>query len=139
MTITDNMALPPLPYPQSPGGDFTAADMLAYARRAVAAAVAAAPQDDSDSVQAEPVAWQWQHDETGRVGFVDLWQVEHGWQANNPRCKLVRPLYAHPPASDALREAARMALAALIHHREQTRPIDRTDDAIGALREALEG
>ena len=39
----------------------------------------------------EPVAWMWQHDETGRTGFVDPWQVENGWQANNPRCKLVHP------------------------------------------------
>ncbi|AFU45411.1 hypothetical protein C380_08545 [Acidovorax sp. KKS102] len=40
----------------------------------------------------EPVAWMWQHDETGRTGFVDCWQVENGWQVNNPRLKLVRPL-----------------------------------------------
>ena len=47
----------------------------------------------------EPVAWMWQHDETGRTGFVDPWQVENGWQANNPRCKLVYPLYTTPPAA----------------------------------------
>lgn len=47
-------------------------------------------------VSDEPVAWMWQHDETGRIGFVDPWQVENGWQANNPRCKLVHPLYTRP-------------------------------------------
>ena len=36
-----------------------------------------------------------------------------------------------------LHTAARIALDALIYHRDQTRPIDRTDAAITALREAL--
>jgi hypothetical protein len=34
----------------------------------------------------------WQHEETGRTGFVDVWQVENGWQIANPRLKLVRAL-----------------------------------------------
>lgn len=61
---------------------------------------------DSDHVAvavAEPVAWMWQHDETGRVGFVDVWQVECGkWEAGNPRLKLIAPLYRAPqhPAID---------------------------------------
>lgn len=38
------------------------------------------------------VAWMWQHEETGNVGFVDAWQVENGWQAANPRLRLIRPL-----------------------------------------------
>lgn len=36
-----------------------------------------------------------------------------------------------------LREAAQAALDALVYHREQTRPIQRTNDAIDALRAAL--
>jgi hypothetical protein len=43
--------------------------------------------------QGEPVAWMWQHEETGRTGFVDAWQVEQGWQKNNPRNRIVGPLY----------------------------------------------
>lgn len=43
-----------------------------------------------------PDAWMWQHEETGNVGFVDHWQVEHGWQAANPRLRLVRALVAAP-------------------------------------------
>ena len=54
----------------------------------------------------EPVAWMWQHDETGRTGFVDPWQVENGWQANNPRCKLVHPLYTRPQPADEWKNAA---------------------------------
>jgi hypothetical protein len=46
----------------------------------------------------QPVAWMWQHDETGRTGFIDQWQVNNGWQEQNPRCKIVGPLYAAPPA-----------------------------------------
>lgn len=40
----------------------------------------------------EVVAWMWQHDETGRTGFVDRWQVENGWQEQNPRLKLIHAL-----------------------------------------------
>jgi hypothetical protein len=49
--------------------------------------------------QSEQVAWMWQHDETGRTGFVDPWQVENGWQKLNPRLKLIRPLYTPPQPS----------------------------------------
>lgn len=38
------------------------------------------------------VAWMWQHEETGRVGFIDQWQIENGWQAANPRLRIIRPL-----------------------------------------------
>ena len=47
----------------------------------------------SPVVAGEPVWWMWQHDETGRTGFVDCWQVENGWQENNPRLRLVSRLY----------------------------------------------
>ena len=39
--------------------------------------------------------------------------------------------------TEALRAAAQQALVALVHHTEQTRPIQRTADAIAALRAAL--
>ena len=39
--------------------------------------------------------------------------------------------------TDELRAAAQQALVALVHHTEQTRPIQRTADAIEALRAAL--
>jgi hypothetical protein len=50
----------------------------------------------------KPVAFMWQHEETGNVGFVDPWQVENGWQAANPRLKIVSPLYATPIASSSV-------------------------------------
>ena len=48
------------------------------------------------SEQDKPVAWMWQHDETGRVGFVDQWQLDNGWEKTNPRLKVTAPLYARP-------------------------------------------
>ena len=33
----------------------------------------------------EPVAFMFQHSETGRITFVDAWQKENGWAAGNPR------------------------------------------------------
>lgn len=47
-------------------------------------------------------AWIWQHDETGRIGFVDQWQVDRGWQEQNPRLKLIAPLYRMSAAADVV-------------------------------------
>ena len=49
----------------------------------------------ADARGGEAVAWMWQHDETGRIGFVEAWQIDV-WQQINPRCKLIGPLYTHP-------------------------------------------
>ena len=45
---------------------------------------------------AQPVAWMYQHDETGRVGFVEQWQLDHGYREANPRLTIIAPLYTHP-------------------------------------------
>ena len=51
------------------------------------------------------VAWMWQHEETGRVGFIDQWQIDNGWQAANPRLRLIRPLvFADAAVLDTQRE-----------------------------------
>ncbi len=47
----------------------------------------------------KPVAHMWQHDETGRTGFVDQWQLDNGWQAANPRLQVISPLYRNPKES----------------------------------------
>jgi len=47
---------------------------------------------------AEPVAYMWQHDETGRIGFVELDQMEMDWQRNNPCNKIIGPVFLAPPA-----------------------------------------
>ena len=47
----------------------------------------------------EPVAWLFQHDETGRTVCVDAWQVENGFEENNPRLQKIHPLYLHPPVA----------------------------------------
>ena len=51
---------------------------------------------ESAVVPVEPVAWRWQHNETGRTGFVDVEQLRNGWGALNPRIKIVAPVYAAP-------------------------------------------
>lgn len=80
--------------PVTPGeAGFTAADMATAAAQGFRDGVASLSLPAAGQ---EPVAWMWQHDETGRTGFVDCWQVENGWQEANPRLKLVRQLYAAP-------------------------------------------
>jgi hypothetical protein len=52
----------------------------------------------------EPVAWMWQHDETGRVGFIDIPQLEAGWAQANPRLKCIAPVYTYPqPKAEPLK------------------------------------
>jgi len=41
----------------------------------------------------EPVAFMFQHSETGRIAFVDAWQKENGWATANPRYKEVGALH----------------------------------------------
>jgi hypothetical protein len=45
----------------------------------------------------EPVAWMFQHEETGRAMCVDAQQVEWGFEKGNPRLKKIAPLYTAPP------------------------------------------
>ena len=47
-----------------------------------------------------PVAWMWQHEETGRTGFVEADQLAMGWTASNPRLKVVAPLYTSPQVTE---------------------------------------
>jgi hypothetical protein len=48
---------------------------------------------ESAKVEQEPVAYMWQNDETGNVGFVDPWQIENGWKKGNPRLHIITPLF----------------------------------------------
>jgi hypothetical protein len=45
----------------------------------------------------EPVAWMFQHEETGLTECVDLQQIEWGFEKNNPRWQKICPLYTSPP------------------------------------------
>lgn len=60
---------------------------LRFAAAVIAAHTAKVPGD------VEPVAFMFQHSETGRIAFVDAWQKENGWSAGNPRFKEVGALY----------------------------------------------
>jgi hypothetical protein len=52
-----------------------------------------------DKKQGEPVAWMFQHEETGRIMFVEAQQLEYGFEEGNPRLKKITPLYTTPPAA----------------------------------------
>lgn len=43
-----------------------------------------------------PVAYMWQHEETGNIGFTDQWQIDNKFKENNPRLNIIAPLYALP-------------------------------------------
>lgn len=47
-------------------------------------------------VSQEPVAYEFQHEDTGRTMFVEPKQVEWGFEKNNPRLFKVGPVYRHP-------------------------------------------
>ena len=49
-----------------------------------------------EDIDVEPVVWMFQHNETGRIKFVDSQQVEMGFEQNNPRWQKIRPVYLHP-------------------------------------------
>ena len=45
----------------------------------------------------EPMAWMFQHEETGHTMCVDAQQLELGFEKGNPRLKKIAPLYTNPP------------------------------------------
>lgn len=49
--------------------------------------------------QSEPAAWEFQHEETGLIDFVDPQQVEWGFEKINPRWQKIGPVYRHPCAA----------------------------------------
>lgn len=61
--------------------------------------------------QDEPVAWMFQHEETGLTEAVDVQQVEWGFEKNNPRWQKLFPLYTRPqPKRQPLTDAQIMAI-----------------------------
>lgn len=66
---------------------------------------------------ADPVAFEFEHEETGEVKFIEAIQVEIGFQEENPRWQLIGPVYAQAPVvagnpSDQMREALQMYMSA---------------------------
>jgi hypothetical protein len=51
-----------------------------------------------NAVESEPVAYMWQHEETGNVGFTDQYQIANGFEKNNPRLNIISPLFTKPPS-----------------------------------------
>lgn len=106
------------------GHEVTPSEVDAWNRRASSPPV---PQQG-----AEAVAFMYQHDETGRVGFVDAQQVEWGFFANNPRLHLIGPLHTAPPLEARLRDVkTNQEIDAMV--REMKQPSDeQIDEALEA-------
>jgi len=65
-------------------------------QEAALVAVRAAKPASTAQHDEEPVAWEFQHEETGLIDFVDPQQVEWGFEKNNPRWQKIGPVYRHP-------------------------------------------
>jgi hypothetical protein len=63
----------------------------------------------------EPVAWMFQHEETGRTMCVDAQQLEWAFEKGNPRLKKIAPLYTTPPQRKPLTEKELNVLGAQWH------------------------
>ena len=62
-----------------------------------------------------PVAFMFQHSETGRIAFVDAWQKENGWALANPRYSEVGAMHGASVVASltAQRDAALSRVAEL--------------------------
>ena len=62
----------------------------------------------------EPVAWLFQHEETGLTDCIDTQQVEWGFEKNNRRWQKIAPLYTAPSQREwqGLTDEDRQELAA---------------------------
>lgn len=91
--------LPPLPYPQIPGNDYTAKDMHEYATAAIEACLQA---------RGEPVAWRWRWKDLPDSG----WQLSSvgGWRETD--AIRAEPLYLARVAPQPALDAADLAFIA---------------------------
>jgi len=83
--------------------------------------------------QGEPVAYLFQHEDTGLTDFIDLQQIEWGFEKNNPRWHKIGPVFTIPPTAQ-INEQMREALQFVIDCHESTNGSDYQSGS--ALREA---
>ena len=86
----------------------------------------------------EVVAYLYQHEETGRTGFVDQTQISFGWEQGNPRLKVIAPLVTLASAQAAV--AAKQYNVDTWYERfvESEKRITALESALGVAREALQ-
>jgi hypothetical protein len=89
----------------------------------------------------EATAYMWQHDETGRIGFVEAWQPMDKWKESNPRLRVIGPLYDKQALIDLLEEAAKECENNFKRFRQYTGTLREHDqdmaDALRKLKETL--
>jgi hypothetical protein len=86
--------------------------------------------------ECKPDAWMWQHDETGRTGFIEA-HLSHGWKRMNPRLKLVRPAYFHPPVQQERKPCHTEAEVQELLAEASKYKIDLIDDTEAVIRRIL--
>lgn len=64
----------------------------------------------------EPVAWMYQHEDTGVIGFVDQYQLDNGFEKLNPRLQVIGPLFAHKLPTAEIEQRTAEACAKLADH-----------------------
>ena len=52
----------------------------------------------------QPVAWMWQHDETGRMTYTHAGEDREQFKRDNDTYSLICPLYRSPPARTPMTE-----------------------------------
>jgi len=68
--------------------------------------------------QGDPVAWMFQHEDTGRITCVEAQQVEWGFEKSNPRLQKIAPLFTTPPSVEAAIEATKEKAAKVCEEHE---------------------
>jgi len=73
-------------------------------------------------IKPEPVAWLFQHEETGLTDCIDTQQVEWGFEKNNPRWQKIAPLYTAQPQREwqglTDEEVGMLTVFDVLHHVE---------------------
>lgn len=75
---------------------------------------------DKTESPTEIIAWMWQNEDTGNVGFVDQWQLDNGFEKANPRLKLIAPLCRCADKPEAAKPEVVAAAECLIRKIEQS-------------------
>ena len=65
----------------------------------------------SSAIAQEPVGYQFQHDETGRLVMVDAWQVANGFEMANPRLRKAGALYLHAAPQPVMQKPIALTFA----------------------------
>jgi len=119
------------------GGTNNAAEQ----RQVLVTPVVLRPPVPEPEAEGEPVAWLFQHEETGLTQCVDHQQVEWGFEKNNPRLQKICPLYTRPSSEAEIAdlraklEQMRQALETLVERAHNFGTFSIDNDEVDPLNE----